>query len=227
MIVILDCYGSPKYNQNPLKPVGNALKEVIEVTSIEEAIKCAKKYINKHRLRNGNWKGGLVYTNDSETYLGAITFYGGFVSNETDFGRFALSHYHSVIQLNARHQVTLQNKENENPPTLDRNESIRKAVASNLKDLLLIRKVSQNELSNGTKIAKTTIADYVRGTTLIKLENLEKIARFLNIEPAYIDPTLGGAKPITKESLIEKINELFDNNELIHVDDARLKTIWY
>ena len=225
MIVILQCYGSHKYHQNVLKPVGNALKEVFEVTSIEDAIKCTKKYINKHRLRTGNWKGGLVYTDNSETYLGAITFYGVFESNDTDFGRFALNHYHSVIRLNARHQV--QNKETDNSPTIDRHESIRKVVASNLKDLLLIRRMTQNELSNGTKIAKTTIADYVRGTTLIKLENLEKIAHFLNIEPAYIDPTLGGAKPITKESLIEKINELFDSNELIHFDDARLKTIWY
>lgn len=228
MIVILQCYGNHKYRQNPLQTVGDALKEVIEVASIDEAQKCAKQYINKHRLRPGNWHGGLVYTDNSETYLGAVTFYGSFAPADTDFGRFALRHYHSVIQLNKRHQEAEKDPAVvENLPTTKRNEMIRKTVASNLNDILIVRKVTTNELSKGTQIALTTIADYLRGSTLIKVDHLQKIADFLNIEPAFIDPTLGGSKPITKETLISKINELFESNELIHVDDARLKSIWY
>lgn len=71
----------------------------------------------------------------------------------------------------------------------DRNSYLRQEIAKNLKKLLKEKGLTQIDVSRGTGIATSTISDYVRGASLVKIGNLEKIAEFLNVNKSDIDPT--------------------------------------
>lgn len=72
---------------------------------------------------------------------------------------------------------------------MDRDAPLRIQIANNLKAILKEKDLSQVELSIGTGISKSTISDYVRAATMMKVGNLEKIADFLRVRKSDIDPT--------------------------------------
>ena len=83
-----------------------------------------------------------------------------------------------------------------NKKAIDREAPLRKEIANNFRRLLKEKKKTQVELSNATGIARSTLSDYARAATMMKIGNLEKIANFLGVDKSEIDPTFKSMKVV-------------------------------
>lgn len=64
----------------------------------------------------------------------------------------------------------------------------RKIISDNLKEEIYNSRVTQTELANGTGIPKSTLSGYINARSTPTGENSKKIADFLKIDVAKIDP---------------------------------------
>lgn len=74
-----------------------------------------------------------------------------------------------------------------------------KEISVNLKKILLLKDITQLEMSERTGIASSTISDYVNGRTLMSMGNLQLISDTLKIAKSDIFPDLFDQKPAFKE----------------------------
>ena len=59
---------------------------------------------------------------------------------------------------------------------------LKKTISSNLNNFLLLNNKRKIDIHKVTKIPKSTISDYFAGNTLPSEENVEKLAKFFNVE---------------------------------------------
>lgn len=85
---------------------------------------------------------------------------------------------------------------------IDREAPLRKEIANNFRRLLKERNKTQVELSNATGIARSTLSDYARAATMMKIGNLEKIANFLEVDKSEIDPTFKSMKVVNFSNFV-------------------------
>lgn len=85
---------------------------------------------------------------------------------------------------------------------IDRDARLRKEIANNLKRLLKEHKTTQAQLSEATNIARSTISDYARAATMMKLGNLEKIAAYFGVNKSEIDPTFKSMQPVDYNNFV-------------------------
>lgn len=85
---------------------------------------------------------------------------------------------------------------------LDRDAPLKKEIAKNLKHFAKEKKLTQLDISKGTKIARSTMSDYFRGSTLVNPGNLEKLASFLEVNKSDIDPSLNPVKNVTYSNFL-------------------------
>lgn len=64
----------------------------------------------------------------------------------------------------------------------------RKKISQNINKLIKERNVSQVEIHNHTKIPKSTLTGYVKGTSTPNPGNVQKLANFFNVPKSVIDP---------------------------------------
>lgn len=69
-----------------------------------------------------------------------------------------------------------------------KDEALKPLIASNIKNLLSSRGEKAADLQRATKIAQSTISDYISGKTLVNPGNLEKIAGHFGVLKSEIDP---------------------------------------
>jgi len=60
LTLTLDSRGNPDFGQNPDHPVFGVPGESVSVSSLREASRRAREYIEQHDLGGGNWTGGDV-----------------------------------------------------------------------------------------------------------------------------------------------------------------------
>ncbi|ALF50621.1 MULTISPECIES: LexA family protein [Enterococcus] len=69
----------------------------------------------------------------------------------------------------------------------------RKKISANINKLIKEKNVSQVDIHNHTKIPKSTLTGYVKGTSTPNPGNVQKLADFFNVKKSEIDPRF---KPI-------------------------------
>lgn len=67
----------------------------------------------------------------------------------------------------------------------------RRIISQNFNKLLTERNVTQAQVNQHTKIPKSTITGYVKGTSTPSPGNIQKIADFFNVKKSDIDPRFG------------------------------------
>lgn len=77
-----------------------------------------------------------------------------------------------------------------------------------INDLLFEKGISQEEFSNITKIGQTSISKYRNGTALPKQENIDAIAKALDVSSEYLV-----GKSETKDYSYKQLNKLFGFND--------------
>ncbi|MDO5882573.1 helix-turn-helix domain-containing protein [Ligilactobacillus animalis] len=87
---------------------------------------------------------------------------------------------------------------------------LKKTISSNLNNFLLLNNKRKIDIHKVTKIPKSTISDYFAGNTLPSEENVEKLAKFFNVENYEIDPRF---KPVTndEENKSAEIEDMLDS----------------
>ncbi len=65
---------------------------------------------------------------------------------------------------------------------------IREKISRNINRLIKERGVSQVDIHNHTKIPKSTLTGYVKGTSTPNPGNVQKLADFFNVKKSDIDP---------------------------------------
>lgn len=63
---------------------------------------------------------------------------------------------------------------------------LREILAKNIKDLRLSKHLSQEELADVCGLHRTYISDIERGTRNVSVDNIEKIADGLGVEPSKL-----------------------------------------
>lgn len=63
---------------------------------------------------------------------------------------------------------------------------LRETLAKNIKDIRLSKHLSQEELADICGLHRTYISDIERGTRNISVDNIEKIADGLGVEPSQL-----------------------------------------
>lgn len=63
---------------------------------------------------------------------------------------------------------------------------LREILAKNIKDLRLSKQLSQEELADICGLHRTYISDIERGNRNVSIDNIEKIAKGLNIDPSVL-----------------------------------------
>lgn len=71
----------------------------------------------------------------------------------------------------------------------------RKKISANINKLIKEKNVSQVDIHNHTKIPKSTLTGYVKGTSTPNPGNVQKLADFFNVKKSEIDPRF---KPMPK-----------------------------
>lgn len=61
LTVTLSSVGNMFHGQNPFKPLYGVPVEKKQVSSLQEASKVCREYIEKHDLGGSNWSGGKVF----------------------------------------------------------------------------------------------------------------------------------------------------------------------
>ena len=78
LFVLLASCGNPDFRQNPNQPISPY--QIAVVTTLDEASKACREYIEEHELGGGNWIGGQVYTSledmGAHTKVGYISYNG-------------------------------------------------------------------------------------------------------------------------------------------------------
>lgn len=69
----------------------------------------------------------------------------------------------------------------------------RKKISQNINKLIAERNVSQAEIHAHTKIPKSTLTGYVKGTSTPNPGNIQKLANFFNVPKSVIDPRYGSS----------------------------------
>lgn len=64
----------------------------------------------------------------------------------------------------------------------------RKEISANINKLIKEKNVSQVDIHNHTKIPKSTLTGYVKGTSTPNPGNVQKLADFFNVKKSEIDP---------------------------------------
>lgn len=77
-----------------------------------------------------------------------------------------------------------------------------------INDLLFEKGISQEEFSNMTKIGQTSISKYRNGTALPKQENIDVIAKALDVSSEYLV-----GKSETKDYSYKQLNKIFGFND--------------
>lgn len=65
---------------------------------------------------------------------------------------------------------------------------IREKISRNINQLIIERGVTQVDIHNHTKIPKSTLTGYVKGTSTPNAGNVQKLADFFNVPKSVIDP---------------------------------------
>lgn len=63
---------------------------------------------------------------------------------------------------------------------------LREILASNIRELRLAKQLSQEELADICGLHRTYISDIERGTRNVSIDNIEKIAKGLDVEPSVL-----------------------------------------
>lgn len=88
----------------------------------------------------------------------------------------------------------------------------RKKISQNINKLIKERNVSQVEIHNHTKIPKSTLTGYVKGTSTPNPGNVQKLATFFNVPKSVIDPryssSIGNVVPIKEFTKIPLLGEI-------------------
>ncbi len=63
---------------------------------------------------------------------------------------------------------------------------LREVLAKNIKELRLSKHLSQEELAEICGLHRTYISDIERGNRNVSIDNIEKIARSLDVDPALL-----------------------------------------
>lgn len=105
----------------------------------------------------------------------------------------------------------------------------RKVISANINRLIAIKNITQAELSSRTKIPRSTLTGYVKGTSTPNPGNIQKLADFFNVLKSDIDPRFSSYKNPTLElqrpklqKIIKKVSKLDDSelDKLNQVIDA-------
>lgn len=70
-------------------------------------------------------------------------------------------------------------------------------TSDRIKEAMSLRGVTQSELSEKTKIGKSSISTYLKGAYEPKQRNLYKIAQVLDVDPVWL---MGGDVPMQQEA---------------------------
>lgn len=62
--VQLDSRGNPDFRQDPGNPLPGVPSKRVPASSLVEAAKLCRAYIDEHELGGGNWTGGDVFVDD-------------------------------------------------------------------------------------------------------------------------------------------------------------------
>lgn len=81
--VVLRSCGNIDHGQNPYETMSPT--RGYQANTIEECQQAVRDYIEKWDLGGGNWVGGNVY-NDSNEYVGNISYNGRFWDKDTEYG---------------------------------------------------------------------------------------------------------------------------------------------
>lgn len=88
----------------------------------------------------------------------------------------------------------------------------RKKISQNINKLISERNVSQVEIHNHTKIPKSTLTGYVKGTSTPNPGNVQKLATFFNVPKSVIDPryssSIDNVVPIREFTKIPLLGEI-------------------
>lgn len=76
---------------------------------------------------------------------------------------------------------------------------LRKIISNNINSLLDIQNKKQIDVHNATKIPKSTLTGYVKGTSIPVAGNVQKIADFFGVKKSDIDPRYSSSYNISKE----------------------------
>lgn len=102
----------------------------------------------------------------------------------------------------------------------------RKIISANINRLISIKNITQAELSNRTKIPKSTLTGYVKGTSTPNPGNIQKLADFFNVLKSDIDPRFANHRNSILElqrprlqRIIKKVSKL-DDSELDKLNDV-------
>lgn len=122
-------------------------------------------------------------------------------------------------------------------------EMNKKIIAENINSLLNRKNLKQVDLSNGTKIPRSTLTGYVKGTSLPTPGNVQKMADFFGVLKSQIDPRFKDANSnsnhniqipnwATYEDVIDlekmlnsNVNMAFGGEELTEEDKERIKNV--
>lgn len=64
----------------------------------------------------------------------------------------------------------------------------KKTISSKLNELLNLKHAKKADINKATKIPSSTLTDYFKGRSLPSPENVEKLAKFFNVDKSEIDP---------------------------------------
>lgn len=63
---------------------------------------------------------------------------------------------------------------------------LREILAKNIRELRLTKQLSQEELADICRLHRTYISDIERGNRNVSIDNIEKIAKGLNVAPSVL-----------------------------------------
>jgi transcriptional regulator with XRE-family HTH domain len=80
----------------------------------------------------------------------------------------------------------MQNIECSQSSTFDMNSDIKQKLGARIKDLRIKQGFSQEELAGKCRLHRTYISDIERGERNVSIENVERIAHALEIDPSEL-----------------------------------------
>ena len=83
-------------------------------------------------------------------------------------------------------------------------------ISTKLNDLLNLKNVKKVDINKATGIPSSTITDYFKGRSLPSPENVEKLAKFFNVDKSEIDPRFKTSTEDSSKSNHD-LDEMLDN----------------
>ena len=83
-------------------------------------------------------------------------------------------------------------------------------ISDNLNQLLHQKNLKKIDIQKATNIPRSTISDYFGGKTLPSEENVEKLAKFFNVDKSEIDPRFKTSTEDSSKSNHD-LDEMLDN----------------